>query len=253
MKAETTARASRRRGRGTSPSVERRNEYVTRYYPCVAKVAKLLARRLPASIDRGELMSAGALGLIDAAARFDPSRGGSFEAFAMIRIRGAMLDDIRVRDTLSRDMRRAARELGRATATLTQRLGRVPHEDELATHLGMSVEELRARRARVSGARVFGLDDVRPDLLERLADDRADDPQEIFARRERLDRLAADIAALPPRMQQVLALYYKENLSLREIGDVLGVTECRVCQIHGEATRRLREAWCADDDSREAA
>jgi RNA polymerase sigma factor for flagellar operon FliA len=122
----------------------------------------------------------------------------------------------------------------------------------VAEQLGVSVDELRAR-ARSSGARVFGLDDVRPDLLERVADERADDPQELYARRERLDRLAADITALPPRMQQVLALYYGENLSLREIGDLLGVSECRACQIHGEATKRLREARRAAGDLREAA
>ena len=242
--------ASRRRRPAT---LERRDAYVTRYYPCVEKVAKILARRLPASTDIGDLISAGALGLIEAAQRFDPSRGESFEAFARIRIRGAMLDDIRVRDTMSRDMRRALRAIGSSTAILTQRLGRAPSEHELAQHLGISLDDLRARRAHLSGARVLGLDDVRPDLLERVADERADDPQELVARRELLDQLAADIAALPARMQQVLSLYYKENLSLREIGVVLRVTECRVCQIHGEATKRLREARREAGDFQEAA
>jgi RNA polymerase sigma factor for flagellar operon FliA len=253
MPPPTETRASRRRGRQGSPGLERRDEYVTRYYPCVAKIAKLLARRLPASTDLGELISAGALGLIEAAARFDPARGESFEAFATIRIRGAMLDDIRVRDTMSRDMRRALRAISRSTGLLTQRLGRAPAEQEVAEHVGISLDELRARRARHSGARVLGLDDVAPDFLERVADERADDPQELVARRELMSQLAADIAALPPRMQQVLALYYKENLSLREIGLVLGVTECRVCQIHGEATKRLREARREAGDLQEAA
>jgi RNA polymerase sigma factor for flagellar operon FliA len=244
-------RAPRRRA---STSVERRNAYVTRYYHCVEKVAKMLVRRLPASTDFSDLLSAGAVGLIEAAARFDPARGESFEAFAKIRIRGAMLDDIRLRDTMSRDMRRTSRALARGATALTQRLGRAPHEQELAEHVGITVDELRVRRTQLSSARVLGIDDVGADLLERVADERAADPQELAARRELLDRLAADIAALPPRMQQVLGLYYKESLNLREIGLVLGVTECRVCQIHGEAMKRLRAAQGARATSaREAA
>jgi RNA polymerase sigma factor for flagellar operon FliA len=253
MREVSKTRASRRRAGGGAASLARRNEYVTRYYPYVEKVARILARRLPASMDFGELVSAGALGLVEAAERFDPARGESFEAFATPRIRGAMLDDIRLRDTLSRDMRRALRAISRGAGVLTQRLGREPLEQELAEHVGISLDDLRARRARQSGARVLGLDDVGRDLLERVADERADDPQELAVRRELCDRLAADIAALPPRMQQVLALYYKENLSLREIGLVLGVTECRVCQIHGEATKRLRDARREAGDLREAA
>jgi RNA polymerase sigma factor for flagellar operon FliA len=242
MTAANETRAARPGARRGRASLERRNEYATRYYPLVEKVARTLARRLPASADLAELISAGALGLVEAAARFDRARGESFEAFAVPRIRGAMLDDIRLRDTLSRDMRRTVRAISRSAGILTQRLGRAPLEQELAEHVGISVDELRDRRARQQGARVLGLDEVAPDLLERVADERAADPQELAARRELLAQLAADIATLPPRMQQVLALYYKESLSLREIGLVLGVTECRVCQIHGEATRRLREA-----------
>jgi RNA polymerase sigma factor for flagellar operon FliA len=242
--------AARRQKR---PTLERRDSYVALYYHCVEKVARLLARRLPATTELGDLISAGALGLVEAAARFDPARGESFEAFATIRIRGAMLDDIRVRDTLSRDTRRALRTINRSAGELTQRLGRAPGEEELADHAGMSLGELRARRSQLSGSRVLGLDDVGEDLLERVADERAADPQEVVARRQLLDRLAADIAALPPRMQQVLSLYYKDNLSLREIGQVLGVSECRVCQIHGEATKRLREARREAGDLQEAA
>jgi RNA polymerase sigma factor for flagellar operon FliA len=151
-------------------------------------------------------------------------------------------------------MRRASRAINRATATLTQRLGRAPSEQAVADGVGVTLDELRARSAQLAGARVIALEDAGADLLDRVADERADDPQELVARRELLDQLAAGIRALPPRMQQVLSLYYRESLSLREIGLVLGVTECRVCQIHGEATRRLREAhgqW--DGEAREAA
>ena len=117
----------------------------------------------------------------------------------------------------------------------------------------MTLDELRARRSQLSGARVIGLDDAGVDLLERLADENAEDPQEMAARRQLLERLADDIGALPDRMQQVLSLYYRESLSLREIGVVLGVTECRVCQIHGEATKRLRAAHDGTSVTRSAA
>jgi RNA polymerase sigma factor for flagellar operon FliA len=253
MTPATETSPPRRWKRRATASLERRNEYVTRYYHCVEKVAKTLARRLPPSTDLGDLISAGALGLIEAASRFDPARGDSFEAFARIRIRGAMLDDIRVRDTMSRDMRRAWRVISRSTTVLTQQLARTPTEEEVAEHVGVSLDELRARRTQLSGARVIGLDDAGTDLLDRMADENADDPQELAARRQLLDRLANHIGALPQRMQQVLSLYYRENLSLREIGVVLGVTECRVCQIHGEATKRLREAHDDGELVKEAA
>jgi RNA polymerase sigma factor for flagellar operon FliA len=147
---------------------------------------------------------------------------------------------------MSRDMRRSWRVVARTMASLCQRLGRRPTEDELAEAAGMSVEELRERRAQWSGASVIGLDDAGVDLLERLPDETAADPQELAARRQLLERLEAMIAALPERMQLVLSLYYRESLSLKEIGTVLGVSECRVCQIHGEATRRLRAAHAQD-------
>jgi RNA polymerase sigma factor (sigma-70 family) len=152
MPAATETPSPRRRRRRSTRSLERRNEFVTRYYHCVEKVAKHLARRLPPSTDLGDLMSAGALGLLEAATRFDPSRGDSFEAFARIRIRGAMLDDIRLRDTMSRDMRRSWKAIGRSTTRLTQQLGRHPTEDELAGYIGLSLDALRARRAQLSGA-----------------------------------------------------------------------------------------------------
>jgi RNA polymerase sigma factor for flagellar operon FliA len=253
MTGATALTTGRRGTQATRTALARRDDYVRRHYPLVEKVAKRLARRLPASTELGELLSAGALGLLEAAARFDPARGESFETFARIRIEGAMLDDIRVRDTMSRDMRRLWRGLNRALADLSQALGRAPTESELAERLGVSLDDLRARRKDLGGARVIGFEDAGPEWLERLRDDRAEDPQEVAARRELLDQLAEDIAALPPRTQQVLSLYYRESLSLKEIGVVLGVSECRVCQIHGDAMKKLRAARAPDRSDREAA
>ena len=192
-------------------------------------------------VEIDDLISSGVIGLMEAAERFDPERVDRFEAFAEFRIRGAMLDDLRSRDTLSRDMRRLSNELRDATRRLEAQLGRTPDHEEIAKRLGVGVEELYARQQKLSGSSVVGIDDAGPDLLERTGDTSADDPFELASRRELLDRLVAGIGGLPEKMQQVLSLYYCDNLNLKEIGAVLGVTESRVCQIHGEATRRLRD------------
>jgi RNA polymerase sigma factor for flagellar operon FliA len=219
----------------------RRNEYVNRYYPYVERVARRLARRLPTHIELDDLISSGAMGLLEAAERFDPKRGLAFEAFAEHRIKGAMLDDVRRRDTLSRDMRRLWSELRRSSNDLAQQLGRDPSDGELAKHLGVSLDELHRRRVNLSGATVESYDEVDPALLRRQTDATVDDPYSTTARREILAHLGPAIAVLPERLQQVLSLYYGEELCLRAIGEVLGITESRVCQLHTQATRRLRK------------
>ena len=221
---------------------DRRREYAAKFFPYIEKVARRLARRLPAHVEIDDLISSGVIGLMEAAERFDPKRVDRFEAFAEYRIRGAMLDDLRARDTLSRDMRRLSNELREATRKLESQLGRTPDQQELAQTLGVQVEELYARQQKLSGSSVVGIDDAGPDFLERTSDDTSPDPFEMTSHRETLARLVDGIDDLPEKMQQVLSLYYCENLNLKEIGEVLGVTESRVCQIHGEATRRLRES-----------
>jgi RNA polymerase sigma factor for flagellar operon FliA len=221
--------------------VARRNEYAAKFFPYIEKVARRLARRLPAHVEIDDLISSGVIGLMEAAERFDPNRVDRFEAFAEFRIRGAMLDDLRSRDTLSRDMRRLSNELRDATRRLEAQLGRTPDHEEIAKRLGVGVDELYARQQKLSGSSVVGIDDAGPDLLERTGDQSALDPFEAASRRELLGRLVNGISDLPEKMQQVLSLYYCDNLNLKEIGTVLGVTESRVCQIHGEATRRLRD------------
>jgi len=220
----------------------RRNAYAAKFFPYIEKVARRLARRLPAHVEIDDLISSGVIGLIEAAERFDPERVDRFEAFAEFRIRGAMLDDLRSRDTLSRDMRRLSNELRDATRKLEAQLGRTPDQEEIAQRLGVGVDELYARQQKLSGSSVVGIDDAGPDLLERTGDQAAADPFEQTSRHEMTERLVSGIGHLPEKMQQVLSLYYCDNLNLKEIGAVLGVTESRVCQIHGEATRRLRDS-----------
>src|SRR5688572_4151610 len=221
--------------------IARRNQYAAKFFPYIEKDARRLARRLPAHVEIDDLISSGVIGLMEAAERYDPKRVDRFEAFAEYRIRGAMLDDLRARDTLSRDMRRLSNELREATRRLESQLGRSPDQEELATTLGVKVDELYSRQQKLSGSSVVGIDDAGPDFLERTSDDTSPDPFEVTSHRETLARLVEGIDDLPDKMQQVLSLYYCENLNLKEIGEVLGVTESRVCQIHGEATRRLRE------------
>jgi RNA polymerase sigma factor for flagellar operon FliA len=231
----------------------RRSACAAQFFPSIEKVARRLARRLPAHVEIDDLVSAGALGLMEAAGRFDPKRADCFEAFAHFRIRGAMLDDLRARDTLSRDMRRLSKELSEATRKLESELGRAPDQFELAKSLGLKLNEVYARQQKLSGASVVGLDDAGPDFLERTRDSNSPDPFELTAHREVLARLVSAIDDLPERMQQVLSIYYCENMNLREIGQLLGVTESRVCQIHGEAKRCLRDTLSDIEDIHESA
>src|SRR3954463_2030386 len=247
MAIKTSAAPSKRKSAKRAPKLsakalaEKRREYAAKFFPYIEKVARRLARRLPAHVEIDDLISSGVIGLIEAAERFDPKRVDRFEAFAEFRIRGAMLDDLRSRDTLSRDMRRLSNELREATRKLESQLGRTPDQEEIAQRLGVGVDELYARQQKLSGSSVVGIDDAGPDLLERTGDQTAADPFEQTSRHEMTERLVAGIGHLPEKMQQVLSLYYCENLNLKEIGAVLGVTESRVCQIHGEATKRLRD------------
>jgi RNA polymerase sigma factor for flagellar operon FliA len=237
----TTNARGKKSNKPTDQATARRNLHVTKHFPLVEKVARRMARRLPRYVDLADLMSAGTIGLIEAAERFDAARCDRFEPFAEIRIRGAILDDLRARDTLSRDMRRLSNELGRAASDLANQLGRTPDEAEVADHLGVAVKDLHTRKAKLSGASVVGLEDVDPEFLDHAADSNSDNPEEETARRELFKHLVDQIMTLPSNMQQVLSLYYSESLNLKEIGTVLGVSESRVCQIHTEATRRLRD------------
>lgn len=236
----TPGTRGKKNSKRATAAIARRNDYVTKHFVLVEKVARRMARRLPRYVDLADLVSAGTIGLIEAAERFDTARCDRFEPFAEIRIRGAILDDLRARDTLSRDMRRLSNELGRAAADLANQLGRTPDDGEVAHHLGVEVKDLYRRKAKLSGASVVGLEDVDPEFLDHAADQTCHNPEEETARREMFGQLVDHIMTLPPNMQQVLSLYYCESLNLKEIGTVLGVSESRVCQIHTEATRRLR-------------
>src|SRR3569832_484326 len=198
-------------GRGAKSASARRNDYVTRYIGCVDKVARRLARKQPRHVDIDDLKSAGMIGLIEAAERFDPSRNEKFAAFATFRIRGAMLDDLRSRDSLSRDMRRICSELRDAAAELANQIGRTPTEVELASHMCLLVVVVRDRHAKLSGWSVVGLDDAGPSFLDRTADDQVVDPIERIAYMELVALIETAVRQLPDRERAAAALRNREG------------------------------------------
>jgi RNA polymerase sigma factor for flagellar operon FliA len=226
-----------------------RERLVVAYSPMVKFVAGRLGAGLPSHVEDADLISYGLMGLIGSIERFDPERGIKFETFAMTRIRGAIIDELRSLDWVPRSVRSRAREIEAAQAKLEHELQRVPTEAELAAKLETSEEDLQSSLLEIANSSVYALDELwsvrdssgdQVSLLDTIADDGAADPQEALASSEVKDRLTEAIASLPEREQLVVALYYYEHLTLREIGEVLGVTESRVSQLHTKAVMRLR-------------
>ena len=209
---------------------------VQEYLPFVKKIAMRMARRLPSHIELDDLISAGLVGLMEAEKRYDVSRAINFEKFAEFRIKGAILDELRRRDLMARDARLESKNIESAINSITNDLGRQPEEEEIAQYLNISVDDLRIKMEKLTPVRVVSLGDVLPTTLP--ADN--NNPFDNTLQNEMIERLQKAIAKLPTRQQQVLNLYYQEDLTLKEIGTVLEVTESRICQIMSEATIRLR-------------
>lgn len=212
----------------------------------VKLIADRLAAKLPPSVDRDDLIGAGVLGLLDAAGKFDPARGVRFKTYAEMRIRGAMLDSLRDLDWAPRTMRQRARELEAAAKRIEQEKGRMAEEEELAAALGLSVADYQALLNDLRGLNVTDLDDDDETTAGARARQALDDPERAplaeYERAEMRDLLAGQIDRLPPRERQVVALYYVEELTMKEIGAVLKLTESRVSQIHTQAMIHLRAA-----------
>ncbi len=234
-----------------------RERLVVAYAPLVKYVAGRMSSGLPAHVEEADLISYGLSGLIAAIERFDLSREIKFETYAITRIRGAIIDELRTLDWVPRSVRARAREIERANTKLEARLRRAPTDEEMAAELGISLEEFQDSLLQISNSTIVALDELwnSPDssgdavsLLDTLADRDAPDPQAIVDQSELRDRIAEAIAALPEREKLVVALYYYENLTLREIGEVLGVTESRIYQLHTKAVLRLRSKLGPDPD-----
>src|ERR671929_10193 len=232
-----------------------RERLVVAYSPLVKYVAGRMASGLPAHVEESDLISYGLVGLISAIERFDLDREIKFETYAITRIKGAIIDELRSLDWVPRSVRARAREIERVHGKLEHRLHRAPTDEEMALELGLSVEEFQESLVKISTSTVVALDELwatsdasgdQVSLLDTLRDPDAPDPQQLLDASELKDRLADAISALPEREKLVIALYYYENLTLREIGEVLGVTESRISQLHTKAVLRLRSRMQGD-------
>lgn len=211
------------------------------YLPLVRRQALSMQVRLPASVELDDLIQAGTVGLLEAVGRFDASQGASFTTFASQRIRGAMLDELRSRDWLPRSVRRNARMVDEAVRRLEQHLGRAAEENEIATELDMELEEYRQLLNDTNSGNLLPFEMLLEEGAEPGVEDSSQDtPLQQFLDGEKRDQLVAGIEALPEREKLLMALYYQEELNLKEIGAVLGVTESRVSQLHSQAVSRLR-------------
>jgi len=220
-------------------SLQNQRELTTRYMPLVRATARRLAARLPSHVSTEDLVGAGLLALVEVHGRYDASRCDSFEAYAVMRVRGAMLDQLRSTDHLSRDGRIMARKCRAASTKLRNMLGRVPTEEEVAFELGVSVERYRKIVAKTAGGTAVSIDDE-DEALQLTGAGPLQDDQLVQARTNAT--LAAVLEGLPKRVREVLDLYYVQDMKLREIADRMGVSESRVCQIHTAALRKLRES-----------
>jgi RNA polymerase sigma factor for flagellar operon FliA len=233
--------------KGTA-SPQARERLILHYAPLVKYVASRVATGLPASVEQADLVSYGMFGLIDALEKFEPARGNKFETYAIPRIKGAIIDELRAMDWVPRSVRFKARQIEKAYSDLESMMKRAPSEKEVAARLGVTLKELHDVITQISFVSVLALDELlsvgsdrgeQVSLLDTLAD-RGSDVSMGLEGQETRGLLAAAINSLSEREKIVVTLYYFEGLTLAEIGEILGVTESRVCQIHTKAVNQLR-------------
>jgi RNA polymerase sigma factor FliA len=225
-----------------------RDRLILTYAPLVKYVAGRLGSGLPTHVDEGDLVSYGLLGLIGAIERYDPTRDVKFETYALARIKGSIIDELRSLDWVPRSVRSRAREIERAIAELEAKLGVAPDDEQIAAKIGISVAELESSLTDISRSSISALDELwsvsgdgdQVSLLDTIEDTAEPHPAAALDETETREALADAISRLPEREKLVVTLYYYEELTLREIGEVLGVTESRVSQLHTKAILRLK-------------
>ena len=221
-----------------------KEQLVQRFAPLVKRIAYHLMARLPSSVQVEDLVQNGMIGLLGAMNRFETGHGAQFETYAAQRIRGAMLDGLRENDWLPRGLRRDLRRIEQAITQLEQEHGRVPTEKELAEAMDMSLADYQKMLGEARGHQLLYFEDFTEEgeegFLERHLTDHDADPLRLLEEQSLRQTLVASIGELPEREKLMMALYYEQDLNLREIGEVMGVTESRVCQLHSQAIARLR-------------
>ena len=224
----------------------KRERLIMEYAPLVKYIANRIAMRLPPHIEVNDLVNAGVIGLIDAIEKFDPSKEVKFKTYAEIRIKGAILDELRSMDWIPRSIRKVINKLVNAYHELEQQLGRPAKDEEIAELLGLQMEEFYRLLKHSAGAPLISLDvmvdhdDKRRDILSCLVDPKSTDAFGVLGLNELKDSIAGAIDDLPEKEKQVVSLYYYDELTMKEIGEVLDLTESRVSQIHTKAILRLR-------------
>ena len=226
------------------------NAQLKQYSSLVRRLAHQMIAKLPANVELDDLIQVGMIGLNDALSRFDAAQGVMFETFATQRIRGAMLDELRGGDWMSRGDRRHQRSIEAAVHKLEQKLQRAPNESEIADQMGMMLGDYQELLGKVRGTQLFYLEDLSgdegDDFLDRHVADEAANPLDMLEDHRMRQALVDAIGKLPEREQQVMSMYYEHDMNLKEIAAVLGVTESRVCQLHSQSIARLRaklRAW----------
>jgi RNA polymerase sigma factor for flagellar operon FliA len=221
-----------------------KEECLKEYAPLVKRIAHHMMLKLPGSVEVDDLIQAGMMGLLDAASRYDELRGAQFETYAAQRIRGAMLDELRGADWLPRSMRRDMRRIETAISRLQQKLGKAPSEAEIAKELGVSLLEYQQMLQEARGSQLLYYEDFHgdgeEDFFERFEFSSDSNPLELLQDGRFRDALIQAIERLPERERQLMGMHYEQDMNLREIGAVMGVSESRVCQLHSQAVGRLR-------------
>ncbi len=221
------------------------NTMLKQYSPLVRRLAHQMIAKLPANVEIDDLIQVGMIGLTDAMTRFDSAQGVQFETFATQRIRGAMLDELRSADWMSRGNRKQQRDIETAVRKLEQHHGRAPAESDIAREMGLTLTEYQELLNKVRGTQLVYLEDMSgddgdADYLDRHVADENENPLGMLQDRRMREALVAAIKLLPEREQYVMSMYYEQDMNLKEIAAVLGVTESRVCQLHSQSIARLR-------------
>lgn len=223
-----------------------RNAMIRQYQPLVHRLAHHMMAKLPASVEVDDLIQVGLIGLSEALSRYETGQGAQFETFATQRIRGAMLDELRENDWMSRGSRKNQKDIEQALRRLEHRLGRSPLESEIAAELGLSLSDYQSLLGKVRGTQLVYLEDIGRSsedddgFLDRHVADSDADPLNLLGDQRLRQALVAAIKTLPEREQFVMSMYYEQDMNQKEIAAVLNITESRVCQLHSQSVARLR-------------